>query len=153
MLTVRRATAADDGTIRSLLAEAELPVDDFEPGDVAFLVAEDEGEIVGTIGLESYPPVGLLRSAAVSPGWRDAGIGAVLVRELMEEARGRSLTELVLLTTTAEAFFRKRGFERVARESLPPAVLASRQFTGTRCASAAVMRIALPGAGGRGEPA
>ena len=102
-----------------------------------------DGTIVGTIGLESYPPCGLLRSAAVRPSGRGTGIGAALVDALVREARSRALTELVLLTTTAEGFFRRMGFERVPRETMTGAVLRSRQFTGTRCSSAAVMRRAL----------
>jgi amino-acid N-acetyltransferase len=143
MVTIRRATGADDGAVRGVLLEAGLPTDDFTDGEMVFLVAEDDGAIVGTIALEFYPPAGLLRSAAVRPSHRGRGVGSLLVEALVREARSGVLTELVLLTSTAGEYFRRMGFTRVARESLAGPVLSSRQFTGTTCSSAAVMRIAL----------
>lgn len=142
-MTIRKASDADGGVVLELLREAGLPTDDFTDGEVVFLVAEEEGAVVGTIALEIYRPAGLLRSAAVRPSHRDRGVGALLVQELMREARSKSLAELVLLTTTAGGYFERMGFARIARESLAGPVLASRQFTGTTCSSAAVMRIAL----------
>lgn len=141
MVTIRRAT--DDDDVLGILGEAELPTDDFTEGEMVFLVAEEDGAVVGTIALEVYPPSGLLRSAAVRPTHRGRGVAALLVQELMREARSRSLSELVLLTTTAAGYFERMGFARVSRESLAGQVLSSRQFTGTTCSSAAVMRIGL----------
>jgi amino-acid N-acetyltransferase len=143
MVIIRKATVADDREVRGILLEAALPTDDFSDGEMVFLVAEEDGAIVGTIGLELYPPAGLLRSAAVRTAHRGRGVAALLVEALMREARERSLAEVVLLTTTAEGYFRRLGFSSVARETLSGPVLSSRQFTGTTCASAAVMRIAL----------
>lgn len=142
MVTVRKAAEADGAVVLGLLAEAGLPTDDFTGGDAVFLVAEEDGAVVGTIALEVYPPAGLLRSAAVRPSHRDRGVGALLVQELMREARSRSLAELVLLATAA-GYFERMGFVRIARESLAGPVLSSRQFTGTTCSTAAVMRIGL----------
>jgi amino-acid N-acetyltransferase len=143
MEAVRHALREDMGTIRAILSECGLPTDDFADGDVTFLLAESGGTIVGTIGLESYPPRGLLRSAAVLPAFRDRGIGVLLVDALVREARERSISELVLLTTTAEKFFGRMGFSRIERGTLDGPILTSRQFTGTTCSSAAVMRLAL----------
>jgi amino-acid N-acetyltransferase len=143
MVTVRKAADGDRGLVLEILREAGLPTDDFTDGEMVFLVAEEEGAVVGTIGLEYYPPAGLLRSAAVRPSHRERGVGALLVAALMEEARSGSLTELVLLTTTAGEYFGRMGFTRVARDSMAGPVLSSRQFTGTTCSSAAVMRLGL----------
>jgi amino-acid N-acetyltransferase len=143
MVTIRRATDADNGVVRGMLLEADLPTDDFTDGEMVFLVAEEDGVIVGTIGLEFYPPAGLLRSAAVRPSHRGRGIGSLLVEALMREARSGSLTELVLLTSTAEGYFEMLGFTKVARGSLAGTVLSSRQNKGTTCASAIAMRISL----------
>ncbi len=143
METVRHAVKGDMGTIRSILFECGLPNDDFGDEDVTFLLAESDETIIGTIGLESYPPLGLLRSAAVLQPFRDRGIGAILVDALVREALSRSLGELVLLTTTAEKYFGKMGFTRIGRETLGGPILLSGQFTGTRCSSAAVMTLKL----------
>jgi N-acetylglutamate synthase-like GNAT family acetyltransferase len=143
MVCVRRAEAGEAGAVRDILRECSLPTDDFSDGDVEFLVAEDDGAIVGTIGLESYPPAGLLRSAAVLPSHRGLGLGALLTEALLREARSKPLKELLLLTSTAEGFFARMGFTVVTRESLSGPLLSSRQFTGARCSSAVVMRIGL----------
>lgn len=141
-MMIRRAAPGEMAGIRSILTESGLPDDDFG-GDTTFLVADSEGAVVGTIALEAYPPLGLLRSAAVRPAYRDRGTGALLVEALVREARGRSITELVLLTSTAETFFGRMGFERISRDSLSGPILSSGQFAGSRCSSAAVMRLKL----------
>lgn len=142
METVRLAAEGEMGRIREILRASGLPDDGFRNG-VRFLVAEADGAIVGAVGLELYPPRGLLRSAAVLPAYRARGIGALLVEALVREARRESLRELVLLTTTAEAFFRGRGFARIGRDALDGPILDSAQFRGSRCASAAVMSLGL----------
>jgi len=139
MIRVREAGPADLAYIGDLLVRSGLPDDDIGDGGVEFLVAESDGEIVGTIGLESYPPVGLLRSAAVDTRMRGRGIGRQLVSGLAARARKTGFTRLVLLTTTAEKFFHDAGFRKIDRGSLSGGILESTQFTGSRCASAAVM--------------
>jgi len=139
MITIREAGPADLASIGDLLARSGLPDDDIGDGRVEFLVAESDGEIVGTIGLESYPPVGLLRAAAVDTRMRGRGIGRQLVSGLAVRARKTGFTRLVLLTTTAEKFFYDAGFRKIERRSLSGGILGSTQFTGSRCASAAVM--------------
>ena len=55
--------------------------------------------------------------------------------------------ELVfLLTTTAERFFPKFGFEQIARDDVPPSVQASVEFRSACPASAIVMRKRLTSA-------
>jgi amino-acid N-acetyltransferase len=143
MVTIRRAKVDEADAVLEILRECDLPTDDFSGGDSLFLVAEDGGAIVGTIGLELYPPAGLLRSAAVRQSHRGLGLGMLLTEALIREARSRSLTELALLTSTAAGFFGKMGFRKVQRESLAGPLLSSRQFRGTGCSSAVVMRIGL----------
>jgi amino-acid N-acetyltransferase len=143
MVRIRPAAAADLPAIRSLLEESGLPDDDFGE-TIAFLVAEEDGEIVGTIGLEVYARSGLLRSAAVRPGLRGRGLGGRLVDAVVRGARSRHLDEIVLLTSTAEMFFRRNGFTAVDRGALDGPVLTSGQFAGSRCSAAVVMRMALP---------
>ena len=47
---------------------------------------------------------------------------------------------LYLLTTTAEGYFPKFGFERITRAEVPPSVQASVEFATACPASAIVMR-------------
>jgi len=145
MITVRDAATGDIPAIRDLLVRCGLPEDDIDAGGAGFLVAVSEGRIVGTIALESYPPLGLLRSAAVEPGSRGRGIGRLLVEEILGKAWAGGLEGVVLLTTTAEKFFGEAGFRKIDRGTLAGPVLGSSQFSGTRCSSAAVMTITAGG--------
>ena len=143
MSTIRRMESRDTAAVGDLLTGEGLPTDDTGGSDAAWFVAEENGGVVGTIGLECYPPAGLLRSAAVSPSQRGRGTGRELVAAVVAEARARGLSELLLLTTGAEGYFLKAGFTRIERESIPEAIAGSPQFTQPRCSSAAVMRLPL----------
>jgi N-acetylglutamate synthase-like GNAT family acetyltransferase len=84
-----------------------------------------------------------LRGAAVDPEVRGSGLGHALVRALLVHATARGVRELYLLTTTAEEFFPRFGFERIAREEVPEPVRESVQFRESCPASATVMRAQL----------
>lgn len=140
---LRDARAADLGAVSALLAAADLPLDGIPPDLAHFVVAEREGTIVGAIGLEAYGEAGLLRSAVVAPDLRGTGVGERLVQALLASARARGTRELVLLTTTADRWFPRFGFERIARDDAPVALHASEEFRGACPASAVTMRLRL----------
>jgi amino-acid N-acetyltransferase len=76
----------------------------------------------------------------VDAGCRGAGLGARLTEAAIADARRRELPALYLLTTTAERFFPRFGFERITRDEVPASVQASIEFRGACPASAIVMR-------------
>jgi amino-acid N-acetyltransferase len=140
---LRPARPDDLASVRALLIDAKLPLDGV-PADLAqFFVAERAGEVVGAIGLESYGPAALLRSAVVSPALRGSGVGERLVHALLDAARARGARELLLLTTTAEHWFPRFGFERIARADAPASLHASEEFRGACPDSAVTMRLRL----------
>jgi amino-acid N-acetyltransferase len=55
-------------------------------------------------------------------------------------AEALKVPAIYLLTTTAERYFPKFGFERIARTDVPATVQTSIEFTSACPASAAVMR-------------
>lgn len=140
---IRPATAADWPAIEALLVAAHLPLDGAAQHAPDFLVAEQAGAIVGTIGMERYPDGALLRSAAVAEGVRGQGVGEALVHALTERARTSGVPALFLLTETAEQWFPRFGFARITRDDVPATVKQSVEFTTACPASAAVMRRAL----------
>ncbi len=142
-VAVRPAKPADLEPVRTLLQESKLPLDGV-PSDLAhFLVAERAGTVVGAIGLEPYGDAALLRSAVVLPSLRGTGVGERLVRALIDDARTLGARELVLLTTTAERWFPRFGFERIERAAVPASLHASEEFRGACPDSAIVMRMPL----------
>ena len=137
---IRAAAAGDLASIESLLAAAKLPLSGVAEHFANFIVAERAGRVVGVIGLERYGDAALLRSAVTAPDVRGSGIGRALVAELEAQAAARGVRELILLTETAQDWFPKFGYERIAREAAPAAVQASAEFTGACPASAIAMR-------------
>ncbi len=139
-MKIREATDRDLDAVESLLSANDLPLDGVKENFSSFVVAEDEGKIAGTIGLEKFGSVALLRSAVVSLEYRGSGLGRRLVEQVLERAERDGIEELFLLTTTAEKYFPRFGFARTTRSAVPAAVKASAEFQGACPDSAVVMK-------------
>jgi amino-acid N-acetyltransferase len=140
-LEVRPAQAADLPAVVALLEGCGLPTGDVTEAMLAsFCIAEADGRVVGTAGLEAFGAVGLLRSLAVAEARRGAGLAARLVDWCEAEARRHGAETAYLLTTTAAEYFRKRGYADVPREAVPAAVGGHAQFRSLCPASATCLR-------------
>jgi len=133
------ARPGDAAAIAALLEACGLPSEDVAPLLPGFIVARDGERIVGTIGLEAFGRIGLLRSLAVSPDHRGRGLGRELTRRLIEQARAAGIERLYLLTTSAADFFAAAAFAIVERGSVPAPIATSRQFQSLCPASAVCM--------------
>jgi amino-acid N-acetyltransferase len=136
---VRASTRGDFAAVAALLAAAGLPTEDLDsaPG-LRFWVAVDAA-LTGAIGLESYGAVGLLRSLVVAPTHRNCGLGSALVRALEQDAAEKGTRMLVLLTQTAEPFFKRMGYQVIERDYVPDEVKHSAEFVSLCPASAVCM--------------
>lgn len=144
--TLRRATHDDETAVAALLTASALPLDGVHESLPCFVVADDDGDIVGVAGIENCGIAGehaLLRSVAVAPTWRTRGLGRALVTRAIADAEARGVKALYLLTTTAEAYFPNFGFTVAARDSVPDDVKATAEFQGACPASATVMTLPL----------
>ena len=112
---IQLASAADGSSIRALLTAAALPTDDLEEAPSRFWVARDGRSVVGAIGLERYGDVGLLRSLVVSSAIRRRGVGRDLVSTVEQQALAAGVGLVVLLTQTAESFFKRLDYAVVDR--------------------------------------
>jgi amino-acid N-acetyltransferase len=149
---VRPATKTDYPAVIALLEGAGLPTAGVPRTLADFLVADAGDGLAGAIGLERYGSSSLLRSAVVRPGDQGTGIGAALVRAVLDRARDSGLRDIYLLTTTAERWFPRFGFTPIERDQVPDAVRTSVEFREACPASAAVMRVLIlpDGSGGTG---
>ncbi len=128
-----------DAVVR-LLASAQLPTEDLTPAHCeSFFFAGPASEPTGLVGLELFGDVALLRSLVVAPGRRGNGDGSALLKHAEDQARSCGVRSIYLLTTTAEPFFERHGYQRAARESAPAAIRATREFAGICPASSAFM--------------
>ncbi|HEV8122689.1 MAG TPA: arsenic resistance N-acetyltransferase ArsN2 [Gemmatimonadales bacterium] len=143
---IRGATARDRAALLSLLREAGLPTEGVPESLEGFVVAETpDGAIVGGAAIEGYGDKGLLRSLVVAPSCRGIGLGQTLTEHVITGAGDRGITDLYLLTTTAERFFPRFGFRPITRAVVPPAVQGSAEFQGACPSTAAIMHRALRG--------
>lgn len=114
-----------------LLLECGLPVEDLSAiASVQFFGIHAENALIGVVGLEAYPPYALLRSLAVTPAFRASGLGRKLVAFAESQAAARGITQLFLLTTTAEKFFLGLGYVPADRAAAPPVIRGTAQFSG-----------------------
>jgi len=140
---VQAARPDDFDGISELLRDNKLPTDGLREHLATALVVRDADTIVGSAALEVYEDGALLRSVAVAPGSRNSGLGQKLTDAAIELARARGVPALYLLTTTADRYFPRFGFERMDRSGVPAGVQRSVEFTSACPASAIVMRRVL----------
>jgi len=121
------------------LESVGLPTDDLsEPGRRFYRFEDGEG-LIGYGGLERLGPDALIRSIVVPDRRRGGGHGGAILSWLEAEAAGQGADGLYLLTTSAAPFFQRHGYSVALRSAAPPAIAASRQFSGLCPASATFM--------------
>jgi amino-acid N-acetyltransferase len=133
-----RATDADE--VFRLLEENRLPLAGLRDHLSTTLVARQGGRIVGSAALELYPDGALLRSVAIVPELQGQGLGRELTEAALRLAQDRCVPAIFLLTTTAERYFPRFGFERIERVDVPATVQTSAEFAFACPSSAIVMR-------------
>ena len=137
----RAAADADRSAIERLLKASSLPLTGTEENLGLFFVHEgDDGTVIGAAGLELYGRAGLLRSVVVAGSARRRGIAAALIDQVVARARTEGCKALYLLTLDAEGFFKRFGFEVIARDKAPASIRGSPEFASLCPASAVLMR-------------
>lgn len=139
-MTIEPASERDLPEIRALLARLQLPLAGVDEHLRTMLVAREDEEIVGTAALELYADGALLRSVAVEPMRQGKLLGHQLTDAALRLASTHGANTVFLLTTTAERFFPKFGFEQITRDQVPQSVRGSVEFQSACPASAIVMR-------------
>ncbi|WP_202839569.1 arsenic resistance N-acetyltransferase ArsN2 [Luteimonas saliphila] len=129
-----------DDAVARLLRDSGLPTADLPDVRVRFLGAFDEARLLGCVALEECGGDALLRSLAVTPSARGAGLGAALLAAAERSASAQSRSVLYLLTTDAAAFFSAHGYASADRHRAPPGIAATAQFSGLCPASSHFMR-------------
>jgi len=114
IMALETATFPTDAWSREMMA-AELAAP-----HTRYLVALVEGVIVGYAGLSA--PTGAsqadIQTIAVDAGHRRLGIGALLVRRMLDEARARRVDDVLLEVRAdnpgAQRLYERHGFEPIA---------------------------------------
>ena len=84
-----------------------------------WLVAEEDGKLIGYVGSQSVPPEADVMNLAVAPEWRNKGIGRALMTALIAQLHSRGITALFLEVrvgnTPAQNLYCSLGFAEVGR--------------------------------------
>ena len=140
-MNIRAATAGDLPGIVLLLQAEGLPTEDLDENALRlFLVVEEHGAVKAVVGLERYADTALLRSLVVASELRGLGHGNALASAAEQLARDLGIASLYLLTTSADAFFRRRGYRAIHRDESPAAIKQTTQFS-SLCPSTAVVMV------------
>ncbi|MCK5234127.1 MAG: N-acetyltransferase [Candidatus Aenigmarchaeota archaeon] len=135
-MAIRKAVIRDAEDIRAIIAihakkGRMLPRALYEIyEDIrAFHVAEENGVVVGCsaahiYGREYTPEnagknvLAEIKSLAVLPKKHHHGIGTLLVKQVLDEAKSLGVTKVFTLTYASE-FFKKMGFKEIHKSELP----------------------------------
>jgi len=107
-MIVRKAHRGDDAAVAAFARRHRMDYEGMENDQ--FWIAEEDGRILGIVGLKRHPDCLELLSLCVAEVRRKSGVGASLVRAALGEARGP-----VHLATVIPDFFARLGFERTSR--------------------------------------
>jgi GNAT superfamily N-acetyltransferase len=135
MATVRRCRDDERAAILAIVNDAAEAYRDVIPADrwhepympadeldselaagVVFWGYEEDGELLGIMGIQRVRDVDLIRHAYVSRARQRAGIGGVLLERLAGSAERRMLVGTWADATWAIRFYERHGFELLSRE-------------------------------------
>jgi GNAT superfamily N-acetyltransferase len=77
---------------------------------VAFLGCEIDGELVGVMGIQPVRDVNLIRHAYVRPDRQRHGVGAALIKHLLQQNSRQMLVGTWSAASWAIAFYQRNGF-------------------------------------------
>jgi GNAT superfamily N-acetyltransferase len=134
-MTIRPCRAADNEAIFAIVNAAAEAYRDVIPADrwhdpympmseledeiatgVEFWGYEDDGELVGVMGIQDVGEVDLIRHAYVLPSLQGRGIGSTLLERLTSDATRPLLVGTWTAAEWAIRFYERHGFEPVGRE-------------------------------------
>lgn len=131
--------------VKTLLVSAQLPTIDITPEHMEHFFGAWAGlSLVGVVGVELLGSVALLRSLAIVTAKRCSGLGAELLAQVEQYATEKGVRSLFLLTTTAESYFKKRGYAPLLREAAPEAIRNTTEFTSICPANSVLMVKHIP---------
>lgn len=143
-LKVNKIDKKDLKDLRTLLLAEALPVETILSAPVQFYeIVTDRGARIGWGGLEIYGEHAVVRSVVIKTVLRKTGAGRVLLKSLIDAARGFGLKKLWLLTISAEVFFEKMGFKHALRTDAPKDIQACEEFTWAHNEAAHCMNMKL----------
>lgn len=118
-IKIRAANLSDKAQIEKFLRQMNLRSEDILAPNTQYWVAESDCHtLVGSAGLEFGVDSGLLRSVAVSPEFRNIGLGGELVNTAMAFAKTKGCKNIFLFSVSSGKYWQKIGFQAVPFDDL-----------------------------------
>jgi amino-acid N-acetyltransferase len=123
---IRKATLADGPAIQKLIngfadqgKMLSRPLAEIYENIREYFVAVERGRVAGTAALHiNWDDLAEIKSVAVAATLQGKGTGQALVEACLAEGRGLGIRKFYVLTYVP-GFFRRFGFKRVDRKTLP----------------------------------
>lgn len=133
----------DYNQIVRLLESEGLPYSDISFEKQYFWKYQHNGFINALAAIEPYGASAIFRSFIVDPQMRGTGLGFNLYSHVLNEAKNRDIKNLYLLTTNADQWFLRNGWQIIQRSEVPDAIANSAEFKSICPASAICMVLDL----------
>ena len=127
-----------------------LTLNNLDSSDIAslecaeFLGIRRSGRLVAAGGVQLFSKEALIRSIATHSDFQGKGLASDILDSLERLSQERGVTNLYLLTTTAEGYFKNNGYHRIERRFVPCSIASTSQFSSLCPDSAALMLKELP---------
>jgi amino-acid N-acetyltransferase len=128
VFAVNKLNNQEKEELKLLLKSDQLCFNDINEHGVHLYGVKLKDEQVGYFGYELFGTLALFRSMVVVAEAQNKGYGALIWQQAMLKLIEEGVNEVYLLTNTASVFFKKQGFEIVARSSAPAPILATTEF-------------------------
>lgn len=119
---IRPAHKHDLSLIKDFLTNAHLGTGGITEENASYflLLEDEEGKLIGCLGIEPFEGIGLLRSLVVTPGNVEQDIW-LLFGQALQLAKEKGINDLYLATNKNEVLplFVMLGFKRVDEDNLP----------------------------------
>lgn len=142
-IQIQTASPRDCAKVALLLKMNGLCISDIDSCLEGFVVVRNNGNLIGTGGLEFFGEAALLRSVAVETLYRGQKIGEKIYDELIKNAKEKGVKNMYLLTIDADGYFERFGFKTINRDAAPETIQTHAQFTELCPGSAIVMQKTL----------
>lgn len=126
---IRKARLSDAPAIQALINDfakrgqmLPRPLSEIYENIREYFVAEEKGRLAGVAGLHvNWADLAEIKSVAVAKAHQKKGLGKLLVQACLDEGRVLEIGKFYVLTYVPE-FFKKMGFRRIDRKTLPQKV-------------------------------
>ena len=136
------AGQAEFAQLRELLLQNGLPTAGVDASTGNYYIAKNN-ELMGIVGAEYDGSSAILRSLAVKPQFKKSGVAKALISNALSILKANTVTDVYVITNTAEKYLDRFGFVKIDRSEVPAKVLNTSALGDACPASSTYMHLSL----------